>query len=231
MVVLIFLIACFGLYRLFKRIRNKKARPLWGIKDENHLKDALSKIYSSTSLEDLSKSFKESVTSYPKYHDLLNTAKEEVDQKITQNTIPVTFEEKESKVRKMWLIALCAQYFIGWLSLLVAILLVPRFEANLNGATLVGSIIVITIIPGFWSWLFYHCSYNKKGTRLLSFVVFTTPLVLLKLLVGGIDFSLWYVEIFNLVVIGFFWYCSLCLRQINNEAKARQQLAGLKIIM
>src|SRR5215207_7784214 len=113
--ILIFLVICFCIYKLLKRMSNKKI-PLWNPEDESDLVDILSHIYSSATLENLKSVFAEGVRRRPKHHDLFKIAMEEKQQQITQNHPILSFETRESKARKIWILSFCTYYFLFWLA-------------------------------------------------------------------------------------------------------------------
>jgi len=229
--VLIFLVVCFGIYKLLRRMSNKRnARPLWSPEDEEDLKDILSRIYSSVTLENLKDVFSEGVRGHPRYHDLFNVAMEEKKQQIAQNTPVSLFEIKESKTRKTWILSFCANYFIYWLSFVVAMFFI---DSPTEGPLVrLAAIIPCTALIGIMMWVVYHCAYKKKGTGLLSWIVIMSPLQLISSFAKeGIDLSLWYFTAFDLALFGFYWFSSRNLRRINYEVKARRQLASLKEIL
>jgi hypothetical protein len=196
----------------------KKLNPM----DENALKNILNRIYASANLENLSDLFGEGVRNYPKYHDLLNAAMEEKGQELTKDT-SASFEVKENKVRKTWLIIFCVNYILNWLSFAYVTIRMDDLEKGL------GALIAYTGMMGIMMGVVYYCAYHKKGTGLLTWILFISPLqILMNLAKEGIDLSLWYITAIDLALFGLYWFSSFRLRKINCEVKARQQLADLK---
>lgn len=235
--VLVFLVVCFCLYKFVMRISKKRnAKPLWNPKDEENLSDILNRIYSSSDLENLQNIFIEGIRKYPKYHDLFKVAMEEREQQIAKYMPILSFEEKEHKTRKTWVLSFYAYSFICWLL---------AIAKSLTGSPIkdpwekLAVTIASTVLVGLITWIVYHCSYKKKGTRLLSWIVFISPLLLISSaakefpllsLKGEIDLSIWFFVAFNFTVFGFYWFSSSRLRKVNFELKAKQQLAGLRSV-
>lgn len=231
--VLVFLVICFGLYKILRRMSNKRnSKPLWYQEDEKDLNDILSRIYSSVTLENLKDLFAEGVRCRPRYHDLFKVAMEERHQQITQNIPVLSFEAKESKTRKRWMFAFCANYFLYWLSIVSTVF--PIDSPNEEPLIGLAAIIPYTILTGIIAWIVYHCAYKKKGTGLLSWIVIMSPLLLIRdLAMGGfakeeMDISMWCAAACGFALFGFYWFSSLRLRRINYEVKARRQLDGLR---
>lgn len=237
--VLVFLVVCFCLYKFVRRMNKRRnAKLLWNPKDEENLSDILNRIYSSSDLENLQNIFIEGIRKHPKYHNLFKVAMEEREQQIAKNTLILSFEAKESKTRKTWLLSFFTYHFIYWLSFMGAIFFIDspiedpwrRFGATIPGTVFVGLMILIA----------YHCAYKKKGTRLLSWIVFISPILVISSLLKEfllvslkkeIDLSLWCLTaFFILAVFGFYWFSSSRLRKVNFELKAKQQLAGLRSV-
>ena len=227
--IILFLILCFGIYKLYMRAsRKRNARPMYLPEDETDLKDILSRIYSSANLENLQSIFAEGFRSLPRYHDLLNVAIEEKSREITQNTSTLSFEARESKTRKTWLLALFLTQSIKWLLGVISILFMDSPEEG--PWTRLAAVISITVFISLIIWMFYHCAYKKKGTGLLLWMLFSIPgQTLTDYIKEGNTFSMW--DLPGLFLLGFFWISCLHLRRINCEAKARKQLTCLKAVM
>ena len=223
--ILIFLVFCFGIYLILRVIRNKrKAKSLWNSEDEKDLKDILSRIYSADTVENLRSVFGEGVRCYPMYHDLFKIAMEERQQEITQNTHNSSFEIKEKKIRRTWVLA----FFINCFIELSAVVTIFDIDPNIEEAFLKRiTIISLTALLGIIIWVIYHCAYKKKGTGLLTFIVFFSPLQMINSFAKeGIDLSpLFFLD---LAWFGFYWFSTYRLRKVNYEVRARQQLFGLR---
>lgn len=227
--ILIFLLVCFGIYKLRQMSIERNTRPLWNTEDEECLKDILSQIYSSVTLENLKDVFGGGVRRKPMYHDLFSVAMEEKKQQITQNSIS-SFEIKESNTRKTWILSFCGYFFLCWLLIILAVFFIDSPTEGLSAR--LGAIMIITPFIGIMMWVVYYCAYKKKGTGLLSWIVFMSPLQLLRSVAReGIDLSLWYFTVIELALFGFFWFSSLNLRKINYEVKTRRQLTALRELL
>lgn len=208
--------------------KKRKAKPLWNPADEEDLKNHLRQIYSTLTLENLNKLFTKAIRFYPKYHDLFRVAAEEKRQEFTQDSLNSSFEANERKVRKFWILSLYINYFILWLFTVTSTLV--DFEGESSEVKLMVILVSILLI-GSIIGVIYHCAYKKKGTVLLTWIVFTSPLQILNFFAKeGIDLSLWYFTALDLAIFGFYWYNSFRLRKINYEVLAKKQLFHLKQI-
>lgn len=221
---ILFLIVCVGIYGLCKRFRRKRNASPCLPKDEAALREILSRIYASTNQEDLQKVFEEGVRRLPRYRDLLHVATDEKDQEILQNSSMLPFEEKERRTKKTWLVIFFLMVFGDWLGVFY-MACESSHEGGLSGTLMAATFLAILI--GLRAWMLYHCSYKKKGTALLLFVLFQLPVqVLMPYTKKEMSFSVLDLPVF--LFFGFFWISCLRLRRVNKEAKARGQIAYLK---
>lgn len=212
-----------------KMRKQGNAKPLWHPSEKEDLQKILNRMDSSTTIESLNNEFVEAVKAYPKYQNLFKVAQQEKHQQIDNSIL--SFEGRERKTRKKWLWSFFLYYVIFFLLFAVGILISgsPQEEGFMPRLR---PVIPIFAVFGVVMWFIYHCAYLKKGTLLISCIVFMVPTqMLLTFMREGIDLSQWYIEVFSLVLVGYYWFNSLGLRRINYEIKARNQLYSLKETM
>lgn len=137
-------------------------------------------------------------------------------------------EEYEKKIRKRWLL-LTFFHFICYAFIITIITSIPLISAHpledeLEG--FYGSIIILFTSSVFF-WIYYHCSYRRFDTDLLTFCLWAVPIGLIistasLYIMGDLDFSLIFV-IANAILI--YWYI-LCwkLRKINKNILKRKNV-------
>ncbi len=143
---------------------------------------------------------------------------------------------KERKIRRTWFISYIVFFTFTLLDGFLAGLLKYAYTGNgfLVDSTVILLATVSSLLIFIPAWITYYCSYRKKGTAWLSWILFSASLRLLYDMIQ--DLKNFYTdgpEVFTITfssiaysVGGFYLVNCWRLRRINSEAKARSQLTS-----
>lgn len=119
-----------------------------------------------------------------------------------------------SKIRKRWLVS-----FFVLIAFLYSLDLFVFLYGDHDDSVKSGIEMLVTI--PIWGWITFHCSYRKRGTAWLMWILLVQPLLVIKEIVtslpedgsvGGLVYFLWAIL---LAVYGFFWFNCFKYRQEN----------------
>ena len=230
--VLFSITLCLCMYALLRRIREKRnSRPLWLPEHEDDLKAALNRIYAATCVDILKSTVAEEIRCYPRYHNIFTAATDERYATIAQeNASNSSFEIREAKARKMWLIAFSGNWLLSWIFFMLPICVIG-FQAKSYQASFT-LVFCFTALIGAAVWTTLHCAYLKKGTRLLTWLLIVSPLqMLISLQKELLDPSAWYLIPIDIGVFAFYWICCFRLHKVNQEAKTIKKLTRFKELL
>lgn len=88
--------------------------------------------------------------------------------------------QKEEKIRRMWLISLLT-YIVILMAFSIANSLPSAMvsENKENASIFIYHLITSILYPILWFWITYHCSYTKRGTAWLMWIMISTSISLL----------------------------------------------------
>lgn len=228
----------FGLYKIINWIAKKiDLRSLWKAKDEQRVKNALIRLYLAPSLDALKCVFNEERKAIPKYNFFLKAAFREQAQQMYACSSQLSFEIREQKARKVWVIALAMTSFMWVFNFAYMWSMGKQISYDFIEFVLA---IALTVII-FSTWIIYHNAYKLRETGWLSLSIWVTIIGLLfspiALLAPSIFSSYSPIEsgmltkslsMFSFANSLFYLVGCILLRRVNYELKIRNSLALLK---
>ncbi len=225
--LLLFLIACFGLYKLIALAR-RKIKEKSSILPEyvSDLQTALGSINACQNVDELKSVLGRLLRQIPKYHRLLSVMGKEREDEIRKKPRK-SFEKRERRIRMIWLIQFLLSYGLSFAFMLLMFVIAIYKEPNLSSSGLINTLTMVGLAILFF-WFYFHCVYRKKGTILLTInLTFFLLVYIISLAENYLVFSKWHELLFGSVAFAISWGISAYLLKINHESRARQQLAFL----
>ncbi len=135
------------------------------------------------------------------------------------DTVP--FEYRENRIRGIWLMAFAFTSFINWF-FLIGSAFVEAIDSKKDLDDVVSLTIGMSTIFCFKQWIVFHCAYEKKGTKFLSFIIFMSYLNIARLIGSRNIDNIPLIELMiEIAIVLFFSICCMRLRKINLEARSR----------
>ncbi len=227
----------FGIYKFFNWIAKKiDSRSIWKNNDEESIKGLLQRLYSCNTVETLSKTLEEIKRTYAQYLKIALVVFDECYSSVAfgrPNEMP---DERETKVRRRWLIGFA---LVSLLSIFNLLYFMSTSEEKYNNPYVVEFSVTYLIANFIFSIvIMYRSAYIRKETGWLTCSIIFSVCSLFSLLIKPEIF----VETFEystgalgraLSIIGLlasFFYLISCvsLRKVNYQLKIRNKLQDLK---
>lgn len=134
--------------------------------------------------------------------------------------------KKEKKVRKRWLTIFCIIQFLNFLFFFLHFS-IDGFTESPSNKELTFMLVffflfsALIVMPVFW--ITYHCSYKKRGTKWLMFILILTPLAGAARILSGEESQM--LATVDVAILAYYWIHCLRLYKVNALRKQKTKIA------